>query len=71
MSKALESVRAAFSCRSSSDTQQAPGRCVTESVGVKSASCGPSYEYDESSGQCQQIFENLQQLSALVADDEF
>ncbi len=67
-SRALASVRAAFNCRSSSDTLQATGRCVTESSGVKSASCGPSYEYDESSGQCQQIFQDLQLPSSI--DDE-
>ena len=64
----MASVRAAFSCRSPSDTLQATGRCVTESSGVKSASCGPSYEYNESSGQCQQIFQDLQ-LPPLIDDE--
>ena len=55
----MSAVRAAFNCRSSSDTLQATGRCSMGNTGVKSASCGPSYEYEESSGQCQQIFEDI------------
>ena len=67
----MASVRAAFSCRSPSDTLQATGRCATGSTGVQSASCGPSYEYDESSSQCQQIFDQDIPIAPLIDNDLF
>ena len=55
-----QAVRSVFICYSSAEevkTLQASGHCQTGIEAVRSASCGPSYEYDESIGQCRQIFE--------------
>ena len=52
----LQAVRAAFSCPSSGAALQAAGQCRTGIDANKSASCGPSYVYDESINECSQIF---------------
>ena len=49
---------AALSCLSLKETLQATGRCRTGSDAVKSASCGPSYQYKKSIERCLHVFEN-------------
>jgi hypothetical protein len=61
-------VRTAFNCRSSDQTLQAKGSCTAGRNGIQGASCGPSYEYLESSGRCQQIFEDEQLVAQLTAN---
>lgn len=70
--EALQAVRTAFSCRSPDQTLQAKGNCNSGRSAVQGASCGPSYDYVESSGRCRQIFEDeklVVQLSVNDGDD--
>ena len=62
----MQAVRASFSC--AGGTLQAKGLCKT-GRGSQSASCGPSYEYQDSIGQCRQIFET-ENLPLTLLDDE-
>ena len=52
-----KAVKSVFDCGSSGGTLQATGECSTESDASKSASCGPSYVYVATLGQCEQFFE--------------
>lgn len=70
--EALQAVRTAFSCRSPDQTLQAKGNCNSGRSAVQGASCGPSYDYVETSGRCRQIFEDeklVVQLSVNDGDD--
>ena len=66
----LQAVRTAFNCRSPDQTLQAKGSCKSGRSSLQSASCGPSYDYIESSGRCQQIFEDQQLVAQLSVDDD-
>jgi hypothetical protein len=65
----LQAVKTAFNCRSQEQKLQAKGNCKTGRSAIESASCGPSYDYVESSGQCRQIFKD-EQLVVQLIDDE-
>lgn len=65
---ALQAVRTAFACPSSDQKLQAKGSCKRGRSGIQGASCGPSYDYVESSGQCLQIFEDKQLVAQLIDD---
>ena len=61
-----KAVKSGFICYSSGGgTLQATGRCATGIDSSKSASCGPSFKYDESSGKCKQIF-NVEKPSQVL-----
>lgn len=68
--EALQAVRTAFSCRSPDQTLQAKGNCNSGRSAVQGASCGPSYDYVESSGRCRQIFEDEQLVVQLSVKND-
>lgn len=48
----LQAVRASFACAGNA-SPKATGQCGRE----RSASCGPSYEYEQQTGECLSIFD--------------